>query len=114
MLIYNGFDVVTSIVVATAGNTLGGISIFYLGYLGKMEWIEKYAKVKREKIHAILSKLQIFRPLAASLSFVPIIGDVVILHWGFSAFPPAMTILFMITGKIARKLSVIGLIKMVM
>jgi len=37
LLIYNGFDIVTSLVVATAGNTIGGISIFYLGYLGKME-----------------------------------------------------------------------------
>ena len=56
LLIYSGFDVVSSLIVATAGNTLGGISIYYLGYLGKMEWIEKYAKVKREKIQAILPK----------------------------------------------------------
>ena len=88
MLIYNGFDIVTSLVVATAGNTIGGISIFYLGYLGKMEWIEKYAKVKREKIHAIVPKLQRFGPLAASHSFVPIIGDIVILALGFFRISP--------------------------
>jgi membrane protein YqaA with SNARE-associated domain len=52
-----GFEVVSSLVVATIGNALCGISIYYLGYLGKMEWIEKYAKVKKEKIHAILPKL---------------------------------------------------------
>lgn len=114
LLIYSGFDLVSSLAVATAGNTLGGISIYYLGYLGKMEWIEKYAKVKKEKIHAILPKLKRFGPLAAVLSFVPIIGDVVILALGFFRISPALTIFFMAIGKAARYLAVIGLLKTVM
>ena len=114
LLIYSGFNVGSSLAAATAGNTLGGISIYYLGYLGKMEWIEKYAKVKPEKIHAILPKLKRYGSLAASLSFVPIIGDVVILGLGFFRISPILTILFMMIGKIARYLVVIGLMKMVM
>jgi len=114
LLIYSGFDVVSSLVAATAGNTLGGISIYYLGYLGKMEWIEKYAKVKKEKIHAILPRLKRFGPLAATLSFVPIIGDLVILGLGFFRISPTLTIFFMLIGKIVRYLAVIGLLKTVM
>jgi len=114
LLIYSGFDVGSSLMAATAGNALGGISIYYLGYLGKMEWIEKYAKVKPEKIHAILPKLQKYGSLAASLSFVPIIGDVVILGLGFFRISPVLTIIFMTIGKIARYMVVIGLMKMVM
>ena len=114
LLIYSGFDVTSSLVVATAGNTLGGISIYYLGYLGKVEWIEKYGKVKQEKIHAILPRLNRYGSLAASLSFVPIIGDVVILGLGFLRISPFFTILFMALGKIARYLVVVGLMKMVM
>ena len=114
LLIYSGFDVTSSLVVATAGNTLGGISIYYLGYLGKIEWIEKYGKVKQEKIHAILPRLNRFGSLAASPSFVPIIGDVVILGLGFFRISPLFTILFMALGKIARYLVVVGLMKMVM
>jgi membrane protein YqaA with SNARE-associated domain len=114
LLIYSGFDVFSSLAAATAGNTLGGISIYYLGYLGKMEWIEKYAKVKPEKIHAILPKLKRYGSVAASLSFVPIIGDVVILGLGFFRISPVFTIFFMIIGKIARYLVVIGLMKIVM
>ena len=114
LLIYSGFDVGSSLMAATAGNALGGISIYYLGYLGKMEWIEKYAKVKPEKIHAILPKLQKYGSLAASLSFVPIIGDVVILGLGFFRISPVLTIIFMTIGKIARYIVVIGLMKMVM
>ena len=114
LLIYAGFDVVSSLIAATAGNTLGGISIYYLGYLGKMEWIEKYAKVKKEKIHAILPKLEKYGALAATLSFVPIIGDIVILALGFFRISPFLTIFFMTIGKIARYLAVIGLMKTVM
>jgi membrane protein YqaA with SNARE-associated domain len=114
LLIYSGFDTISSLAAATAGNTLGGISIYYLGYLGKLEWIEKYAKVKPEKIHAILPRLKRYGSLAASLSFVPIVGDVVILGLGFFRINPFFTIFFMMFGKIARYLVVIGLMKMVM
>jgi membrane protein YqaA with SNARE-associated domain len=114
LLIYSGFDVITSLVVATAGNMLGGISIYYLGYLGKMEWIEKYAKVKEEKIRNILPKLERFGPFAAVLSFVPIIGDLVILGLGFFRISPIFTMLFMLIGKVARYVAVIGLLKTVM
>jgi len=114
LLIYSGFDVVSSLAAATAGNMLGGISIYYLGYLGKMEWIEKYAKVKQEKIHAILPRLNRFGAMAATLSFVPIIGDIVILALGFFRISPLLTIFFMLIGKVARYLAVIGLLKMVM
>lgn len=114
LLIYSGFDPVSSLIAATAGNTLGGISIYYLGYLGKMEWIEKYAKVKKEKIHAILPKLERFGAVAATLSFVPIVGDLVILALGFFRISPFLTIFFMLIGKVARYLAVIGLLKTVM
>ena len=114
LMIYSGFDVVSSLTVATAGNTLGGISIYYLGYLGKMEWIEKYAKVKPGKIHAILPKLKRWGALIATLSFVPIIGDVLILGLGFFRISPFFTLIFMTIGKIARYIAVIGLMTMVM
>ena len=113
LLIYSGFDPISSLIAATAGNTLGGISIYYLGYLGKMEWIEKYAKVKKEKIHAILPKLERFGAVAATLSFVPIVGDLVILALGFFRISPFLTIFFMLIGKVARYLAVIGLLKTV-
>jgi membrane protein YqaA with SNARE-associated domain len=79
-----------------------------------MKWIEKYARVKKEKIHAILPKLERFGVVAATLSFVPIIGDIVILALGFFRISPFHTIVFMTIGKIARYLAVIGLMKTVM
>jgi len=102
VLILAGVNISFCIVVATAGNTLGGISIFYLGYLGKIEWIEKYGKVKMDKIHAINPKLQKYGPLSALISFVPIIGDVLILGLGFFRISPKLTLLYMFIGKFVR------------
>jgi membrane protein YqaA with SNARE-associated domain len=102
VLILAGVNITSCIAVATIGNTLGGISIFYLGYLGKIEWIEKYGKVKMDKIHAINPRLQKYGPLSALLSFVPIIGDVLILGLGFFRISPKLTMLYMFIGKFAR------------
>ena len=102
VLILAGVNISSCVVVATAGNTLGGISIFYLGYLGRMDLIEKYGKVKMEKIHAINPKLQKYGPFSALISFVPIIGDVLILGLGFFRISPRLTLLFMFIGKAAR------------
>lgn len=114
LLIYTGFNPVSSLIVATVGNTIGGISIYYLGYLGKIEWIEKYAKVKKEKINAILPKLERFGALAAILSFVPFVGDLVILGLGFFRISPVLTTFFMMIGKMGRYIVVIWLLKAVM
>ncbi len=102
VLILAGVNSLSCIIVATAGNTLGGISIFYLGYLGRIEWIEKYGKVKMKKIHAILPKLQKYGPYTSLLSFVPVIGDVLVLGLGFFRISPKLTMLYMFIGKAAR------------
>jgi membrane protein YqaA with SNARE-associated domain len=114
VLILAGVNSLSCIVVATAGNSLGGISIFYLGYLGRIEWIEKYGKVKMEKIHAILPKLQKYGPISALLSFVPVIGDILILGLGFFRISPKLTMLYMLIGKAARYWLLAETLKLVM
>ena len=45
-----GLDPVISIAAATAGNVSGGMTCYWMGHLGNMEWIEKYFHVKKEKM----------------------------------------------------------------
>ena len=40
-----GLDPVLSTLATTAGNALGGLTCYWIGHLGKMEWIEKYFRV---------------------------------------------------------------------
>lgn len=44
-----GLDPVISIAAATAGNVAGGMTCYWMGHLGNMEWIEKYFHVKKRR-----------------------------------------------------------------
>ncbi len=112
VLILSGFNALSCLIAATLGNVLGGISIYYLGYLGNMKWIEKYGGVKEEKIQTILPRLNRYGPLIATLSFVPVIGDVIILALGFFRISPLLTSLFMFIGKVGRYVFIIWVMKM--
>ena len=50
VLLAKGYEINLSIVIATFGNWLGGLSSYYLGTLGKWEFVEKYFRIKKEKI----------------------------------------------------------------
>lgn len=111
VLILSGLDIMSCLAVVTIGNMLGGMTTFYLGYLGNWDWIEKYGKVKQEKVVAILPRLNKYGPFMATLSFVPLLGNLIILGLGFFRISPVMTTLFMFLGKIARYLLVVGLLR---
>ena len=49
-LVKLGLPPTACILAATLGNTAGGMTCYYMGRLGKISWIEKYFKVKKEKV----------------------------------------------------------------
>ena len=70
--------------LVTLGNWGGGMVTFYMGYLGKMEWIEKYFKVEHRKLRRmkiILLKYGLWHSFFVSL---PIIGEVIMLTLGLT------------------------------
>ena len=80
-------DAWTCIFAATIGNWLGGMTCYYLGRLGKMEWIEKYLRVSSQKV---------------DLSFLPGVGDLIALAAGFLRANPYLTAVSMLLGKFVR------------
>ena len=57
-LVKLGLNPTACILAATLGNTVGGMTCYYMGRLGKISWIEKYFKVKKEKIDKMVTFLQ--------------------------------------------------------
>ena len=49
---------VMCVLFATLGNTIGGMTCYYMGRLGNVVWIEKYFKVKKEKVDKMQTFLQ--------------------------------------------------------
>jgi membrane protein YqaA with SNARE-associated domain len=101
-LIVNGTDPVTAVLVATAGNWLGGMSSFGIGYLGKWEWIEKYLRIKRESIEKWHNRLYRRGAVFAFLSWVPAVGDIFAVGHGLLRSNIVITALAMLAGKFLR------------
>jgi membrane protein YqaA with SNARE-associated domain len=102
LMIYGGYDIYISLAVATIGNTLGGMSSYYLGYLGRWKWIEKYLRIKREKLERLHSRLGYKGGVLAALTWVPFVGDVLAVLLGVLRINPWSVLVFMFIGKLAR------------
>ena len=62
-------------IAATLGNFLGGMSCYWLGMLGKVEWIEKYLRIKKSSLDKTQKFLQGKGALMAFFVFLPAGGD---------------------------------------
>lgn len=86
----------SAFLAASAGNSLGGIVTYALGRLApKPRETRAYAMVRRYGVLPLL------------LSWLPIIGDALVLAAGWLRVSAAPAVLFIIVGKCARYLAVI-------
>lgn len=91
-----------TLLVATLGNWLGGVTTYFIGRAGRWEWIEKWFKVKPETLEKQKAKIDKYGVWMALLSWVPVIGDVICLALGFYKAHPFWTIVLLLAGKFAR------------
>ena len=101
-LIYSGLDAWNCIYVATIGNWLGGLTCYYVGRLGKFEWIEKYFKIKKEKVEQFADKIHKRGDWFAFFSFLPGIGDIIAVASGFLRCNIWIVAVSMLLGKFVR------------
>lgn len=97
-----GANPVATLIVGTAGNWLGGITTYFIGRLGKLEWIEKWFKVKPETLDKQKAFIDKYGVWMALISWIPVVGDVVALALGFYKSPAVWTIFLLGVGKFAR------------
>ena len=93
---------VAILVVGTLGNWAGGVTTYFIGRLGKWEWIEKHFKVKPETLEKQKRNVDRYGVWIALLSWVPFIGDAIVLALGFYKTPAVWTLFFMLVGKFGR------------
>ena len=93
---------IACLISATLGNTVGGMTCYYMGRLGKISWIEKYFKVKKEKVDKMVKFLQGKGALMAFFTFLPAIGEVIAIALGFMRSNTWLTIVSMFVGKLIR------------
>lgn len=90
------------IVSATAGNVAGGMFNYFIGSLGKMEWIEKYLHVKPEKLHQAERFMAGRGAWMGFFSFLPVIGEAITISLGLMRANVIITLISVTLGKALR------------
>lgn len=95
-------DPIGCLAVGTVGNWLGSVVTYWMGWISRWEWIEKWFKVKRETLEKQKVKIDKYGVWLALLAWVPFIGDVIAIALGFYKTRPAATMALLLVGKFAR------------
>lgn len=110
-LVQLGLNPMGCVVSATLGNVAGGMTCYYMGHLGRIDWIEKYFHVKHEKIAHMQQFLQGKGALMAFFAFLPIIGSIISITLGFMRANLPLTISSMAFGKFLRYMVMIWMME---
>jgi membrane protein YqaA with SNARE-associated domain len=102
-----GLSPLWCVVWATAGNTLGGVTCYYIGRLGKTEWIERYLRISHERIEKTKAFLRGRGAVMALFVALPYVGDAIAVVLGLMRSNALITTLSMMIGKALRYIAVI-------
>ncbi len=97
-----GGDTLLVLLSATTGNIIGGLTTYYVGYLGRWEWIEKYLRVSHAQLERQSSAIKRYGALIALMSWLPIVGDIITVALGFYRVNFLKSALYMALGRTLR------------
>jgi membrane protein YqaA with SNARE-associated domain len=105
-MLSKGYDPVTCLMVATVGNSLGGLTNYGLGRLGNPKWLKKTGMTdeKIEKYNVFVSK---YGSWLALISWVPIIGDPLVICLGYFRVSFLKILFLVVVGKFLRYLFIV-------
>ena len=89
-------------IAATLGNFLGGMSCYWIGMLGKIEWIEKYLKLDIQKVEKVQRWIQDKGSWTGFFVFLPGRGDFIAVALGFLRANVWIVAISMLAGKAIR------------
>lgn len=95
------FDPVTCLIVATLGNSIGGLSNYFIGLLGKPDKLKRLFKKPRHYARMINS-VDKYGYWLALLSWLPIIGDPLVVALGFFRVKFIPMLILMVLSRFLR------------
>ena len=96
---------------ATLGNVLGSMFNYWIGSFGKLEWIERYLHVGRDKVEKTRLWLQGRGAWMGVFCFLPILGSALAVTLGYMRENPWFTLLSITIGKAVRYAILIWAVK---
>jgi len=74
LMLTQGYDPTLCLIVATIGNSLGGLTNYALGLLGNLNWLKRIG-ISHMKIRSFEHRIQTYGYWLAFFSWVPFVGD---------------------------------------
>lgn len=87
--------------VALAGNVLGCVLTYWMGWGGR-EGFERFRSIKVDLDHPRIARLRRWGPPGLFLSFLPLVGDALVLAAGWLKMPFWVSMAWIAAGKGAR------------
>lgn len=97
-----GLDAWTLMAYGTIGNVLGSVFNYFVGRMGKTEWIERYLHVKPESMERAQRFMAGRGAWMGFFAFVPLLGTAITIVLGLMRANIAITLLSITLGKIFR------------
>lgn len=101
-LLAGGANVWGLLIWGTVGNSLGSYVNYFIGTLGKEEWITKYAGVPPEKLKRGMTYVRRYGAWAGLLSWLPVIGELITVAMGYLRINQVASVLTIVIGKFLR------------
>ena len=97
-----GLPIAPVLAVATIGNLLGGLTNYYIGYLGHSDKLIKKFKLNQEKLDSWEVRLSKWGIYLGLISWVPLIGEPMVAALGFFRVKLLPLAFMMFLGKLIR------------
>ena len=97
-----GLDPIPLVIYGSIGNVLGSLFNYGVGRLGKMEWIEKYLHVKKEKIDQAERFMAGRGAWMGFFAFIPILGSAITIVLGLTRANIIISTISITIGKVLR------------
>ena len=107
ILVQMGADPTLCLISASVGNTIGGLLCYWLGYLGNMEWIERWLKIEKQKMDKVSGFVKRYGAMMGLFGVLPWVGEAIIVLLGLMRANVYVTTITMFIGKFIRYLLIV-------
>lgn len=102
LLITEGFDPVSVVLVASVGNYCGACTTYYIGLVGRRDLIEKYLSIPQQRLNNAEKWFTKYGAYSLLFTWIPIIGDAITAMGGIMRLDFRTFSVFVFLGKFLR------------
>jgi len=103
-LLATGLDPWLLVVYGTAGNFLGSVFNYFIGRMGKLEWIEKYLHIKKKSMDRAERFMAGRGAWMGFFAFLPLLGSAITVILGLTRANMLISFVSIAVGKFLRYL----------